>query len=279
MRRRREFKYLVPLEALAKVRSELLAFVDPDPFLTGRPEPHYTVKSIYCDSRHLDFYRMKVDGADPRLKLRIRGYDDCENGSTIFLEIRRKTGDFVSKDRAPLKRRDLGAFLMAPDVDRHIIDVDGTGEARKAARRFLFHHYRGGLSPTALVVYDREAFAGRFDSRLRITFDKNLRGRIFPSLSLLNGDVLAYPAMRRHFVLEVKFYEGLPGWVRSLITRFGLRRMALSKYAMCLEAHGVDPQLTRPLRAAVAPSPTFATFQASPLHDSPDPELIHAGAI
>lgn len=113
---RRELKYLVPLEALTDLRSELSPFVEPDPFLAGRPGPHYTVKSIYFDTGHFDFYRMKVDGADPRLKLRIRGYDDCKSESTVFLEIRRKTMDFISKDRAPLQRRDLETFLASPEI-------------------------------------------------------------------------------------------------------------------------------------------------------------------
>jgi hypothetical protein len=277
---RREFKYLAPMEALPDLRRDLLPFVELDPFLAGRGGLHYTVRSIYCDTRNFDFYRVKVDGANLRLKLRIRGYDSCEADTTVFLEIRRKRGDFVSKDRAPIRRKDLGDFLVDPDIPLHIIDAHGTGDAEAAARRFLYHYRRRALSPTALVVYDREAFVGKFDSRLRITFDKNLRGSLFPSQDGLNDDSRLCPAMRRHFVLEVKFYEGLPGWVRSWITRHGLRRMALSKYNMCLDLHGVDsPSLLKPARAGAFSPPTDRTEPAPATRDLPDPELIHAGAI
>jgi hypothetical protein len=251
---RREYKYLVPMEVLDDLRSELLTYVELDPFLEGRASRHYTVKSVYFDTRRFDFYRMKVDGANPRLKLRIRGYDECPEGSTVFLEIRRKNLDFISKDRAPVKRRDLDVLLTTAEIDRYVLDPHGSGESRDAARRFLYHYRRGGLGPTALVTYDREAFSGRFDTRLRITFDKHLRGRMFPSLDMLHRKVSVRPVMRRHFVLEVKFYQGVPGWVTSLITRFGVRRMALSKYTLCVESHGVGSRISRQIRAGVPSS-------------------------
>jgi len=254
---RREFKYVAPIEALEDIRSALQPFVDLDPFLLDRPVLEYTVRSLYLDTPRFDLYRMKVEGENPRLRIRIRGYDECSEESTTFLEIRRKDFDFVSKDRAPLRQRDLEAFLQTADIDRFILPIGENGRARASARRFLFHYHRDGLLPAALVVYDREAFSGKFDPGLRITFDKRIRGRLFPSLGMLHADPGTTPVMVSHFVLEVKFYSGLPKWVRSMITRFGLRRTAHSKYNSCVERFGVDFCLPRLVRAGAAWSRAF----------------------
>ena len=72
---RREYKYLVPTESIADIRNAFMPFVDPDPFMETREEGQYTVKSVYYDTARLDCYREKTDGANPRSKLRIRGYD------------------------------------------------------------------------------------------------------------------------------------------------------------------------------------------------------------
>ena len=43
--------------------------------------------------------------------------------------------------------------------------------------------------------------------------------------------------MATHGILEVKFIAGVPAWMRAVIQRYELRRMALSKYTICLESH------------------------------------------
>jgi hypothetical protein len=89
-----------------------------------------------------------------------------------------------------------------------------------------------------LVVYDREAFLGKFDPSLRLTFDKNLRGMIFPSLAMLYDEDCLKSAMPKHFIFEVKFFRGtLPAWVKSILKRYEVPRMALSKFTICLDSH------------------------------------------
>ena len=60
------------------------------------------------------------------------------------------------------------------------------------------------LHPAVLVIYDREAFWGKFDNSLRLTFDKKLRSVIYPSLKELYNEDQAKITMNNHFILRSK---------------------------------------------------------------------------
>ena len=57
---RQEYKYLVPINKLDKIRNALKPFVKIDPFAENRDNKEYTVKSIYFDSVELDDYNDKI---------------------------------------------------------------------------------------------------------------------------------------------------------------------------------------------------------------------------
>lgn len=234
-----EYKYLLSNALISKVRRDMLAHVEADLPPGDGTSSEYTVRSVYFDTPRFDCYQEKADGLKMRNKFRIRGYGRGGSKSVVFLEIKRKCDAFIEKHRAPLSHDDLEAFFASRDIDRYI--PGASGQVKEDALRFLYHYCRHGLRPAALVVYDREAFKGRFDSSLRITFDKNVRGTAFPSLSELFDDHRLKVAMPGWCVFEVKFFRyALPQWVRSIIQRYELPRFALSKYAICLESAGSE---------------------------------------
>lgn len=236
-----EYKYLVPNGLMERLRAEILPYLVPDRPPGGGSSCEYTVRSVYYDTPRFDCYNEKVDGLKMRNKFRVRGYGRGGMRSVVFLEIKRKSDAFIKKHRAPLDHADLEAFLATRDVDRYIRSKDGSSREKDDALRFLYHYGRHGLRPTALVVYDREAFAGKFDPSLRVTFDKNVRGSAFPSLENLFDDDRLEIALRGRFIFEVKFFRyALPAWVRTIVKRYELPRMALSKYAICLDAMAVE---------------------------------------
>lgn len=246
-----EYKYLVPNALLDQIRSELRPYTELDPFAGKSQSSEYTVRSVYFDTPRLDCYEAKLSGLGERKKFRIRGYDRPEESSIVFLEIKQKHGEFIEKNRAPLLHKDVNAFLASPDLEKHIIPLSGTDLEKSDAQRFMYHYWRYGLRPAALVVYDREAFLGRFDPSLRLTFDKNLRGSILPSLDMLYDEERLEYTMHRFTTLEVKFFRrALPAWVVSIIERYELPRMALSKYTICMDS----------LRRHIKPSQMRALF-------------------
>ena len=230
-----EYKYLVPNAHLDAIRAAILPYVTTDPF-AEQGHGEYTVRSVYFDTPQSACYHEKLDGLEARKKFRIRGYNHADQESVVFLEIKRKHGNCISKHRAPLLHADLDRFMAAPSLDSEMLRTDIASQARGDANKFLYYYYRLRLRPSVLVVYDREAFMGRFDASLRMTFDKNLRGEVSPSLAGLFRDRGLEQALAGHFIFEVKFFRGaLPVWVISLIKRFALKRMALSKFTICLD--------------------------------------------
>ena len=253
MQARLEYKYLVPIDLLDRIRTEIAPFVTLDVHSRKREGQEYTVRSVYLDTRRLSCYHEKKDGLKVRAKYRIRRYNALETDSLIYLEVKRKYINFIEKNRAPLRWDLLDCLIDGAGIESRVISAGGDQHEREDARRFFYNYHRRHLQPIILIVYEREAFQGRFDHSLRLTFDKNLRSALCPSFEQLFADPVLKPAMRQNFVLEVKFYGGLPAWLRALVTRYSLQRMALSKYTICLDSHH------RPLVTA----PAFATIAAT----------------
>ena len=185
MAKRLEYKYLVPNFLVDAIRADMRPYVEIDQFAEKQETKEYTVRSIYYDTSRFDCYKEKIEGLKVRKKIRIRGYDTPDNNSIVFLEIKRKYCNFIDKNRAPLLWNQLDEFLLYRNLDKHIISFSGNGKEKSDAQRFLFHYYSYSLQPTVKVIYDREAFFGKFNPSLRFTFDKNLRSTLFPSLDML----------------------------------------------------------------------------------------------
>ena len=239
---RLEFKYLVRLEDLDALRKALLSFLDPDPFTqSGRNE--YTVRSIYLDTFALDDYYEKESGVQHRQKVRVRGYNEQTAETPVFLEIKRKDNMAIAKVRVSVRFKDLRSLLVSGDVERYVPQP----EAREEAGRFLFHVYRYSRRPTVLIQYEREAYFYRFDSSVRLTLDKNLRSLAFPELEDLYEETRTRPSYPGHFLLEVKFSNGVPSWFKGILHSFGLERTSFSKYCESLDFHGLPESCSRAL--------------------------------
>jgi hypothetical protein len=255
MAHRFEYKYLVSEEHLPELRRRLLPFVELDPFAARCDTREYTVRSVYFDSADLKEYHAKIDGLEIRKKLRIRVYDTPADDAVAFLEIKRKNRQSVSKDRAPLRYRDIPALLADGDVDRHILRLNGSGAIYDNARKFFYHMRSEHLRPLVLVTYDREAFVGKFDPMFRCTFDKKLRFSSHQSAMDLYRESDLRHGLPGHFILEVKFQYAVPVWLTALMADFALTRGAFSKYCIGVDAlresNGFPVQFSHPRRVRI----------------------------
>ncbi|NWF90705.1 MAG: polyphosphate polymerase domain-containing protein [Ignavibacteriaceae bacterium] len=236
---RLEYKYLIPNEKLNDLRQALIPFVNIDEYALNRAQKEYTVRSIYYDTRKLDDYRDKLAGIKIRKKIRIRGYNELENESPVFLEVKRKYENHISKNRSPVLYKNLNQILVSQDFDNLLIKKRNFPDERNDAIKFFYLLKKNNCLPIILIVYEREALFSKYDSTLRITFDKNLRSFPFPKLSQLYEEKGLVSVFPRHFVLEIKFYSGFPKWLQNVISHFGLGRQAVSKYTTCIDNHEV----------------------------------------
>ncbi|HLP15013.1 MAG TPA: polyphosphate polymerase domain-containing protein [Bacteroidota bacterium] len=228
-----EYKYYLERRHLDNLRKDILPFLTYDRYTQHLKKKEYTVRSIYFDSNDFAIYNEKLDGIRDRNKYRIRGYNQLREDSRVFLEIKRKEVDRVSKDRAPLYYRNLDAFLKTKQYDLLLSPDDATqaAEAKASARNFLYYFFTLHLQPVSLINYEREAFECRFGTGLRITFDKNIRTRIVRSTSDLFVDEPMVNTFEDIIVLEIKFNKIVPAWVPSVMNRYNIIQDSISKYS------------------------------------------------
>jgi SPX domain protein involved in polyphosphate accumulation len=236
---RYERKYLVPNAMMDQIRSRMSSFVRPDIYTNAEEDGirQYTVRSIYFDTRNLDFYSEKIEGLIHRRKFRIRGYDKFEAGCRVVFEIKRKIENRVKKHRSFVKYDNVDKILASGEVEKYIVNDNRCPKAIEDAQRFLYHIKKSQLISTCLVVYEREAWHGKFDQGVRVTFDKNIRSLTYPDIDKLFEDENMVYLFDNHFILEIKYFtDQMPLWARSLVQEFRLRNDALSKYTIGLEA-------------------------------------------
>lgn len=173
----------------------------PDPF--AKKNGRYTITNLYLDSLGLGSYREVEAGLEHRQKVRYRRYD---NGTGTFLEIKRKDGPIVTKDRC----------LMS----------DG---GSPVFRRVRLLTAQNRLFPTLWVRYQREPWILPGNG-LRITFDS----RIEVSRATARSAEFPHSWSQRLFpgltILEVKFTGTFPGWLHRMIAAGSLERRMTGKY-------------------------------------------------
>ncbi len=247
-----ECKYLISNKMIPQLRKLLLPYMVLDKYSDRRPDKHYTVRSIYFDTRRLDYYHDKLAGLKRRKKLRIRGYDQLTHDCLVFLEIKRKNGPTINKSRAPIHFSDHINFIREGNPRKYREIFDSVDRGYQDAKIFLYYLYTSNLVPTIKIIYEREAFFYRFDRNLRLTIDKNLRSSlIVDSERLYNEDNIRY-SLPSKAIFEVKVYGEIPLWLQHIIASFKLQQEALSKYTISIDSHSpFEQHLERTIQGKV----------------------------
>jgi SPX domain protein involved in polyphosphate accumulation len=233
---RLEYKYLIPVSKFQKIRDAIIPYFVPDKFALKNKSKEYTVRSLYFDTPRLQYYFEKVEGAKNRKKVRIRVYDNYAAGTIAFLEIKRKNGEHISKFRAPLLYQDLDKLFEIRDV-KNLIICNKSHKAIENAKMFLSYLIQDNLNPVSLVTYEREALVSKFDHSLRITFDKNLRFLSSAQYKNMFEEEKLQKVLKDKVIIEIKFKNTMPTWLRDILIKYGLHRKSVSKYVICMDGN------------------------------------------
>lgn len=188
----------------------------------------YPVNSLYFDTVLLDDYRDKDGSFLIRKKLRARVYQESwqEPMKNVWIEIKRKRNMTISKVRIKVDGVAWQKFIKENNP-LYLITDGLSEEERSGLKEFAYLYRRHLYRPHAMVHYERTAYLDRFLSKVRISFDKNIRVCFAGNPA---GENFMVPVSKDRVIMELKYNEKVPWWVTDMVIRFGLKRTDFSKY-------------------------------------------------
>ncbi len=236
---RYELKYFVSPDEIAQIRRMIAPFMVHDPHSQGRPRHRYTVRSVYYDTAALRFYYEKEAGEAIRKKLRVRTYNRYSQDAAAFFEIKRKYGVTIYKERVGMSYDQASHLLRRAPAERLALpfpeELNLSYAAGATLTRFFFLEEALQLDPSVLVVYDREAFIGVESKRTRVTFDYDVRSIYRPVVDEIFAERGLRHLTNRKQILEIKFDEVMPPWLRPVTAFLNRSNRPISKYC-----NGID---------------------------------------
>lgn len=225
---RTEKKYAVPPHLYEEIKARVLEFMDADPTY-----PIYTLCNVYFDTDSYELARRSIEKPVFKEKLRVRSYGTPTPDSKVYVEVKKKYKGVVYKRRAGMTYTEAQAFLLhglAPKDTQIIRELDYT-------RRFY------DLKPKVYLAYDREAFSGKNNPDLRLTFDNHIRFRL-EDIALSKGAQGTELLPDGTRIMEIKAVGAFPPEIVRLLADFKLTPFSFSKYGTIYKQYILSPQST-----------------------------------
>jgi hypothetical protein len=230
-RSRYELKYLIDERCARQVRDFARSYLCRDPHAIAEMRHSYPIYTLYLDDPGLALYRATVQAQKNRFKMRVRYYDHQPN-SPLFCEIKRRVNEVIIKQRAVIRREALERLVSGccPRLD----DLHDAADAESHGTLREFCQLRDSLhaQPKIIVYFEREAWISPSDENVRITFDREAAAAHYTTT--LRPDHWS-DAKVEHVILELKFDDRFPLWMRELVQCCDLHRTRMGKYVHCMD--------------------------------------------
>lgn len=222
---RHEKKYLIDAGQTQKLLSHLHSYMEVDMY--GR----HTICTLYFDTEDYAVIRRCQERPQFREKLRLRSYGVPAADSTVYLELKKKFNGITYKRRAPFCLHELNQILDNISFSEENPHLD-SGIARHSDQisgELGWYLAQQPLRKKVLICNDREAYVGKADPDLRITFDSNIRWRT-NRLSLEDGDDGELLLDADSSLIEIKTKQALPLWLVKILSDLKIYPLSFSKY-------------------------------------------------
>ncbi|AOZ93811.1 polyphosphate polymerase domain-containing protein [Paenibacillus crassostreae] len=218
---RNELKYFINQHQYHIIRQRLKNLVQQDEHVGSNGE--YSIRSLYFDDINNKALHEKLGGVRDRSKYRIRIYN--KDDKIIHFEKKIKFRDYIAKDKEPLTR-EVADELIAGNYEV-LCDSD------KPLLKELCNEMKVNLlRPRVIVDYVREPYVCA-NGNVRITFDKELRTGLH-SVNMFDKNLHCVSAIDNNLIiLEVKYDEYIPEYIRIALQIEGLNKQSASKYVIC----------------------------------------------
>ncbi|MFN7139392.1 MAG: VTC domain-containing protein [Limisphaerales bacterium] len=233
-----EFKYVVSETAALVARDFVSAYLQLDENGVGKQDLSYPVHSVYLDSDDLKLYHQTINGDKNRYKLRIRFYNDNPE-SPLFLEIKKRSDNAISKQRCALRREGILDVLEGRiPSSTHILSKDPKHLC--ALENFVRLTMENRAKPKGHVAYYREAWISPHDNSVRVTIDRSVRFDAEPTARFCTRMNKPVDVFGNQLVLELKFTGRFPMWFNELVRALGVMQRSAAKYADGITVFGEE---------------------------------------
>ncbi|HEX2961863.1 MAG TPA: polyphosphate polymerase domain-containing protein [Ignavibacteriales bacterium] len=225
--RRLEKKFLISSAEAEIIKGQVGFYMPADEKAIKSP----LIKSVYFDNRELKCFNEHMNRVNPRFKVRFRQYKkDQDIEGAGFLEIKKKNNETTVKDRF---KADFSLIDKITDEALPDFIVSKNQGLNIDKLSCIYYEITGNvglykLEPVTAVNYRREAFENS-ERTLRITFDSDLEFEAMPN-KILSFAALRSRMPRDFMIMEIKYAQSMPEWLRSLLKFNGLKSEHFSKY-------------------------------------------------
>lgn len=221
-----ELKYRIHYQHYLKIRNALQIYMKKDKYTVRSKGRGYLVRSLYYDTDDYASYHEKMDGNNERVKLRIRSYSEFSNEvDPIRVELKMKKRDLVIKRSTFINYHEYRNFMntghFSNTEDSTLVEFE----------RYMCTKLN---KPKVLIQYYREGYKSKVNNGLRITFDHKVNSAhsdtLFPTHCF-------FKEHNPHLVImEIKYRDDLPFWVKDMVQTYGLKVLANSKFTQGIQA-------------------------------------------
>lgn len=212
--KRYELKYRLNRRQFAELLNIMQTYMKPDRY--GKS----TIQSLYLDTPSFLLARRSLEHPLYKEKLRVRSYGLAGPADPVFIELKKKYESIVYKRRVEMTCEEAARYLYQGET---VMDTQIMREIDFCRKRYE------GLAPRVMLSYQREAWYGKEDHELRITFDDRILWRD-KCLGMADG-IFGAPLLKEDEVLmEVKVAASMPHWLVQFLSREKIYKTSFSKY-------------------------------------------------
>ncbi len=216
---RNEWKYRLTNQELSLLHSRISEVLEKDPHTpkNGR----YLIHSLYFDDYKDSGLYSTNAGLSKRFKWRIRYYNN--ELDYIVLERKEKKESRCHKKSCHLTKEEYKKIIEG-DITELVYSTKKK-EIKELARDILLYHYE----PKVIIDYERIAYVEEA-TNVRITFDMKISAS-YELDRFLEGDYSKYYINPNGInILEIKFDDILPSYIRNIVESYNFQQSSFSKY-------------------------------------------------
>ncbi len=238
-RQRFELKYILNEEIALQIRDFVQCHLNIDEYSLGQPNLSYHVHSIYLDNDNLQTYWETINGNKNRFKLRMHFYS-TKPGSPIFFEIKRRMNNIIMKQRGGIKQEFVPLLLRGQLPEPHHL-TSFSDKSFIALQNFCELIAKIEARPRVHIHYLREAYLND-EGSVRLTLDRKILSEphldFAPKTDMANPRLCFHGAGKDYVVLELKFTNRFPNWMRELVQVFHCMQRGAAKYCASVQIWG-----------------------------------------